>query len=244
MYPALLAQELRFQLRHGFGLAYLLVLAIYLVALYLVPPLLRPVLLAFMLLSDPLTVGLLFVGGVIQLEEAMRLTPPLFVTPLTPSRFLLSRVTAYALLGATLGLILLLLSPQEAFSASSLRRGWVVAIGTVLLLPASALLTLLGAGVAYRVRSINGYILAIVPLLLLVVAPLLGWLPQLAPSWFVWSPTYLPVTLLAALFGIIDYPETSVLLPGVFLFVAWAAVGAKLASTMLRRQLRRSVGGA
>jgi hypothetical protein len=243
MTGALLLQELRFQLRHGFGLAYLLVLGVYLLGLYLVPPILQPALLAFMLLSDPLTVGLIFVGGVVQLEEAMGLTPPLFITPLSPRRFLFNRVLAFSVLGAVLALVLLLLSPEAAFSSTSLDRGEIILFALLLVLPTSAALTLLGAGLAYRVRSVNGYILAVAPLLLIVAAPLLSWLPQVSTLWFVWSPSYLPVVLLGVLFGILELPPVLWILLGGLLFLGWGSGGGALALRMLRRQLRRSVGG-
>ena len=241
---SLIIQELRFQMRHGFGLAYLLVVTVYTAGLHLLPAPLAPWAAAFLLLTDPMTVGLVFVGGVVQLEGSMQLVPALFVTPLRPERFLLYRVVSFALLGVAIALLLLSLAPATVYTEAPLGRAGTLGVAVLVTLLASATLTVAGAAVAYAVSSINGYILAIVPLLFVAALPFLGWIPGLAGAWFFWSPTFLPIYVFGLLFGLPGVGASTATLVVATLFLAgWGVAAGWAALRMLERRLRLSVGG-
>lgn len=243
MTPSLLLQELRFQLRHGFGLAYFFVIVVYLAGLHLLPAAMAPVVLGLLIFSDPMSVGLIFVGGAIQLENSMQLVPALFVTPLSPGRFIAHRVVAFSLLGGGIALLLLLFAPDAGYTAAPLPRGVTVLLLVVLMALSSPVLTLLGTSAAYRASSINAFMLLIVPVLLLTVVPLFSWVEAVAPWWFLWTPTFLPAYLLGGLVGVTSPPAVALILLGAIGFLLWTYAAFRLAVAMLLRRLRLSVGG-
>lgn len=243
MTGSLIVQELRFQFRHGFGLAYFFIILVYLGGLHLLPPVLLPVVLALLILTDPMSVGLIFVGGVIQLENAMQLVPALFVTPLSPARFLANRATAFSLLGGAIALALLVLAPESGFSRAPFSPAATAVLLTLLMALSSTVLTLLGAAAGYLATSINGFILLIVPLLLLTALPLLGWIPAISQWWFFWAPSFIPTLVTGALLGVTPLPGVPLLLLGGALFLLWGWGAARSAAALLERRLRLTVGG-
>ena len=86
--------DMRFQARHGFFVAYLIVCIMYILFLRFLPIEIRPVVLAVIIFSDTSVLGAFFIGGIILLEKEQRIHGGIFTTPLTPVEYIISKAAA------------------------------------------------------------------------------------------------------------------------------------------------------
>lgn len=162
---AMLRADLRFQLRHGFYYAYIVVCAVYIGLLQFVPSHAKVRTASLLTFSDPSALGLLFAGGILLLERGQRVSDQLFVTPLKLNEYLLSKAATLGLLSLTTAWLI------HGFGAGvpehPIAFSWSVAL-------TSSLCTLLGIGVASRYATTNSFILMSQAYSAFLVIPLLG----------------------------------------------------------------------
>ncbi|MCD1259586.1 ABC transporter permease [Paenibacillus athensensis] len=229
---AALLFDLRFQWRHGFYYAYMLLCALYIALLNFVPDdyLTRTIIL--LTFSDPSALGLLFAGGLLLLERGQGLHDCLFMTPLRLSEYLLGKALSLALLSAA-----------AAFAVHICSAGWpphpeLLAAGVM---PTSAFFTLIGLTLAAHCRTLNGFILLTQAGALIFVLPLLGYL-GLAPD----SPLYglLPTraTLLLLDDAYRQTRSTGDLAVSALSLLLWLAAAFALARRTLRVTTREHAG--
>lgn len=140
--------DMKFQFRHGFYTAYILVTLLYVGIILNVPDVIRPMLTLYLIFSDTAVLGFFFIGGIILLERRQRTIESLFVTPLRTSEYLWSKTVSLTILATIISHILLV-------TALGITDNLIwFSLGIIL---SAIFFILVGIAVAVRARTINGY---------------------------------------------------------------------------------------
>ncbi len=178
----LLKKDILLQWRQGFWLVYFIVSIIYVVVLLNIPQDKRMMVSLVMILSDTTMLGVIFIGALILLEKQQMVTHSLFVTPLTPMRYIGSKTLSLSLIAISMSVLIYL--PVWNVSGYTL----VVFFTTAF---TAGVFAMLGLGVAAGVETINHYfgrlmassvliLIPVIPYLLLDHHPAFLWLPYVA----------------------------------------------------------------
>ena len=97
---AALKSDILYQWRYGFYFIYMFMTAVFVAVIRLLPEGWRQTALILTLLSDPVLLGFFFIGGILQLERGEGLLDALFLSPLRPSEYLISKALSLALISA------------------------------------------------------------------------------------------------------------------------------------------------
>lgn len=158
--------DFMFQFRHGFYYAYIVVTLLYILIVRFIPELYQSMVIILLLFSDPCIMGFFFVGTIIILERDQNIHQSLFVTPLTITKYLLSKSLVFAGLTLITGYVIV-----------------IFGIGMVNLLPltislflSSIFFTLLGISASVRAKNLNRFLIVSPGYLLLFFAPLMEYL--------------------------------------------------------------------
>ena len=144
----IIAQDVRFQFRHGFYYAYVFLSLIYIVLLRLLPANFVHPALTLILFSDVCTLGFFFIGAVVLLERGQNITESLFITPLRLGEYLFAKQFSFLLLSLMSTLLIMVgawIGGQDF--------PWFIA-GVIL---SGSLYTLFGLAFAAKARNVNDY---------------------------------------------------------------------------------------
>lgn len=189
---AVVAQDIRFQFRHGFYYAYGVLTVIYIILLRLLPtPLVHP---AFILIlfTDICTLGFFFIGAIVLLERGQNITESLFVTPLTLGEYLLSKQLSFLLLSASSALVIMV-------GASIYGRDLLWFASGIIL--SAVIYTLFGLAFAARAKNVNDYFGRALGAGLLISLPITAYLGLFDTPFFYLFPTRATLILLDVLDG-------------------------------------------
>jgi fluoroquinolone transport system permease protein len=141
--------DVQYQWRYGFYFIYIFLIVVFFVIFRIIPESWRSTALIATLLSDPVLIGFLYIGGILQLERGEGLLDALFSTPLRPWEYIMSKALSLGLLATAAGCAIALCSG-------------VPHIRYALLIPAilvsSMCFTLIGLSVAVNLKSMNAYL--------------------------------------------------------------------------------------
>jgi fluoroquinolone transport system permease protein len=151
---------MRFQLKYGFYFLYALFAVVYVTLLLIFPEAWREKAASMMIYSDPAALGLFFMGAVVLLEKSERVLNALAVSPVTTIEYILSKVLSLALISVLVSLVLAVVADSGNIPMLLLS----VAL-------TSGIFTLLGLIIATKTSSLNGYLIATVPLEVLCFVP-------------------------------------------------------------------------
>lgn len=224
-------QDVRFQLRHGFYLAYVFVCAVYVLILHSLPESWRETTLTALLFSDPSTLGYFFIGGLILLERGQNLFDNLFVTPLRVREYLLGKVISLAGLSAVTAVCI------ELFSFGPGLRVGPLLVGVVL---SSAFFTLLGISVAVRTRTVNQFLLTSPMILTLFFVPLLETFQVWQSPWLYLLPGKASLILIGGAFAPLSLQEA---LLSVGMLTVWTGGAWWYAKHSFERYVILKIGG-
>lgn len=140
--------DIRYQWRYGFYLVYAFVAAFFIAVIRLLPPDWRQIALIATLLSDPALLGFFFIGGILQLERGEGLLDALFLSPLRPWEYIISK-------GASLGVLAALVGCLMALGSGV--RGIQYAVLVPVMFLGSICFTWIGIATAINLRSMNAY---------------------------------------------------------------------------------------
>lgn len=189
---ASLRNDVRLQLRQGFYLVYLVLTLAYIAAIWLLPAGAREVALPLLIFTDPAVAGFFFVGALMMLERSDQTLQTLFVTPLEPREYLLSKVGSLTALALLTSLAITLGGGE--FGA----RLWLLLPGVAL---TSTLFVLLGVALAARFRVLNRFLVVAGLATAVICLPLFGLLGVAqTPLWYL-LPTQGAVVLIAGAFA-------------------------------------------
>ncbi|MFZ5642268.1 MAG: hypothetical protein ACOY46_01610 [Bacillota bacterium] len=155
--------DIKFQVRHGFYHAYLLLTVLYAVALNIMPETYRPAMFSLIIFTDPSVLGFYFIGGIVLLEKGQNTLESLFVTPLKVSEYIWAKV-------ASLTMLSLLSTLAIAILSMGLRINFTLLITGVTL--SSIFFTLLGFALVARAKSLNQYFFYSLPLIIFTLPAL------------------------------------------------------------------------
>ncbi|MBP0955897.1 MAG: ABC transporter permease [Oscillospiraceae bacterium] len=156
----LILWDMKFQARYGFYLLYGFLTLLYAALLFSFPEAWKEKAAAILIFSDPAAMGLFFMGAVVLLEKSQRVTSFFAVSPLSVIEYIWSKTLA-------LNIIALVVAAVLAVSVNS-RSISLVLLGTFL---SGILFTLLGIIIAAKIKSLNQFILATVPIEIITFVP-------------------------------------------------------------------------
>lgn len=154
--------DIRFQIKQGFYLIYLIITVMYLITLSLVPENILNIALPLIVFSDPSVLGLFFIGGIIMLEKGQGIIQVLVVSPLKTSEYIISKVVSLSIISALAGILITL------FGTNSY-PDWILL--TISIFLTSSIFTLWGIMINAGCSNVNQYIIKTIPYMLLLVLP-------------------------------------------------------------------------
>lgn len=172
--------DMRFQIKQGFYLVYVMITIMYLIILSFLPPDALSIALPLVVYSDPSVLGLFFIGGIVMLEKVQGVLSVLVVSPLRTVEYILSKVISLAFVSVLAAFAI------TGFSQSENVNWLLLFLSTVL---TSAIFTMCGIMINAGCQTVNQYMLKTIPYMLLFVLPcfsLIGfpysWIFTLIPS--------------------------------------------------------------
>lgn len=146
---AALKGDIRYQWRYGFYFIYMFMTAVFIVIVRLLPGQWQQTALTLTLLSDPALLGFFFIGGILQLERGEGLLDALFLSPLRPHEYLLSKALSLSLIAAAAGTVVALGSGIPGVR-------WALLVPVMIV--GSACFTFAGVAVSVNLRSTNAFL--------------------------------------------------------------------------------------
>jgi fluoroquinolone transport system permease protein len=159
--------DVRFQFRHGFYYAYLFVSVVYIALLRLVEDGMRQKLAVLVVFSDPAMLGFFFIGGIILLEKAQGIFSTLFVTPIRIAEYVWAKVWSLTLLSLSTSFLILLATVGTDMHVLPILIGVTFT---------SVLATLMGIGLAVRVKTVNQFLVSSVLFVPIFFTPVMEWI--------------------------------------------------------------------
>ncbi len=206
--------DIRFQLRHGFYYAYLLVSLIYILLIRLLPVSVRELATIFVVFTDPSVLGFFFIGGIILLEKGQNIFESLFVTPYRTWEYQISKLASLTLLAFSSSLVIVLATV-----------GWRVNILllTVGILLSSVLFTLFGMTLAFISKTVNDYIISSLVYMPVFFLPMLELFGIYKTPLFLLLPTKATLLLMQGAFSGISLLDFlySISTLAVWIAIAW-----------------------
>jgi fluoroquinolone transport system permease protein len=150
--------DVRFQLKHGFYLIYVILTIMYLIILSFLTEDILSVALPLVVFSDPSVLGLFFIGGIILLEKGQGVLMVLVVSPLRTMEYIMSKVISLALISVLAAFAI-------AFFSHYPSTNWLLLLLATIL--TSALFTLIGIMINAGCETVNQYMLRTIPYMLL-----------------------------------------------------------------------------
>lgn len=172
--------DMRFQMKQGFYLVYVMITIMYLIILSFLPQKILSFAMPLVVFSDPSVLGLFFIGGILMLEKIQGVLTVLVVSPLRTIEYILSKVISLALVSVLVAFAITGFSSYEDVD-------WLLLFLSTIL--TSGIFTMCGIMINAGCQSVNQYMLKTIPYMLLFVLPcfsLIGfpysWLFTLVPS--------------------------------------------------------------
>ncbi|UMZ73042.1 ABC transporter permease [Natranaerofaba carboxydovora] len=162
----LLKNDIRFQFRHGFYYAYLVITIFYIGILRFIPLDFKEYIATLIIFSDPSALGGFFIGGIILLEKNQRIFDGLFSAPVRIQDYLFAKVFSLAIIS-------LLTSFIVVFASGLKVNILLLFIGVIM---SAVFFTLIGLSLAVIVKNLNQYILLSPLYTFFFVLPILDYL--------------------------------------------------------------------
>lgn len=163
----LLKKDILLQWRQGFWLVYFIISFIYVVILLNVPVHKRMTVSMVMILSDTTMLGIIFIGALILLEKQQSVNHSLFVTPLKPSTYILSKTISLSIIALTMSFLIYLPT-------------WHVSLYTpivfITIICTAGIFVMFGIGIAARVDTINQYFGRLMLFSILILIPVIPYM--------------------------------------------------------------------
>lgn len=195
---ALLRADRRMLRRHGITFLYAFLALLYAAALrFLLPQDQRPLVLTLLLLTDPATLSLFFMGAVVLYEKNQHLPAALYASAVRPRTWAFSKCLVATVTGTLVGCFVLWFSDPAVLRLDAGGVLWDTIGGgdtTALLVTAACMalggffFTCLSIPPAVLVKSLNGFILAVVAVEVVFLLPAVIDLFQPLPEYAGYHP--------------------------------------------------------
>lgn len=217
--------DIRFQIKQGFYLVYVIITAMYLIIMSFLPNDILAVALPLVVFSDPSVLGLFFIGGIILMEKGQGVLMVLVVSPLRSWEYILSKVISLAIVSVLAALAI------TWFSYYPTVNWWLLLVATIL---TSGIFTLLGIMINAGCNTVNQYMLKTIPYMLLFILPCFALLGFPYSEFFVIIPSVAALKLMLGAFHGISGFEIAAL--AIYLF-AINYILLKLAVTTFEKRI-------
>ena len=208
--------DMRFQLKQGFYLVYVLITIMYLILLSFLPNDVLAIALPLVVFSDPSVLGLFFIGGIIMLEKVQGVLTVIVVTPLRTIEYILSKVISLAFISVLAAFAITGFSHYE-------KVNWLLVFLSTIL--TSGIFTLSGIMINAGCQTVNQYMIKTVPYMLLFVLPCFALIVFPYSDLFTIIPSVAALRLmLGAYLGIPVYEALALILYLIgmnYLFLRW-----------------------
>lgn len=151
--------------KYGIVFLYLIFALLYIGILFVIPESARDIVVTVLIFTDPAAMGMFFMGAVVLLEKSQRIESSLGVSPITIFEYIMSKCTAFFILGVIVSVIL------KVFVGGG--NVINVCLGVML---SSVLFSLCGLTVGANIKSLNGFMIATVPFEIILFVPSLLYL--------------------------------------------------------------------
>ncbi len=169
--------DMRFLLKHGFYFIYAVTTLLYLFVLSAIPGSWREKGAAIMIFSDPAAMGLFFMGAIVLLEKNQRVLNALTISPVKVQEYIVSKVISLCVLSLLVGIVIAI--------AAGIENILSVLLGTAF---ASIIFTLFGLIVAVQIKSLNQFMIAVIPIEIVCFIPSLFYLFDSGPEFMTLYP--------------------------------------------------------
>ena len=158
----LILGDIRQQYKYGFYALYTLFTLVYIAVLRILPMQWKELCTTTLIFSDPVLIGLMFMGAIILFEKSEKVMQALAVSPISIHAYILSKVISIGLISLLSGVLIALFSGME--------HSYIhLTVGIML---GSALFTLVGISLSAFISTMNNFMLIMVPTLIISVAPI------------------------------------------------------------------------
>lgn len=215
----LLRNDIEFQYRYGFYILYLFFTLVYITILYFLPQQWSHKAATIIIISDPLLIGLVFMGALVLFEKSERVLNSIAVSPVTVSQYLASK-------SISIVLIALLSSSLIAISSANIVSIPLFIFGLGV---GSLLFSCIGLIVS-AAHTLNAFIIRILPILIFATFPVLFYVMDIQH----WSLELHPCT------AIINLLNGTKELIGVStaVLITWASVMYLIAERQVAKMIR------
>ncbi len=177
---ALLVGDFKLQVKYGFYYVVIPLCLIYVVVLRQFQGTVIEYAAPFLAFSDPVFLGLIFIGAMVYFERSEGTLQALIVTPVKTWEYLISKLVAFSVMGLFAGFIIILPTYGLKFNYALFITGMVLS---------SAFFSLVGFILITRIPGITEFFLALIPALVILCLPIIGrlglydfWLWYLFPA--------------------------------------------------------------
>jgi len=215
--------DIKFQVKYGFYFIYLIFTLLYIVSLTILPADWIKETSWILIFTDPSIMGLVFMGAIVQLEISEKTFNSLAVAPIKSSEYLLSKLLSLAFLSLVVSLIL-------GIYANSISNYLTFIIG---ILMGSIIFSSIGLILAFKSKSLNQFILYIIPIMLLIVLPGIFYIFGKDNPWLILHPGIAIVAMISS--------KGSFVLSLISLTI-WLGITYYLAFKMVNKNLKKICG--
>lgn len=174
----LIRGDIRFQLKYGFYLLFLIFSFLYIVTIKVLPISFVSKVSAILILTDPTALGLIFMGAIVHFEISEKTLNSLCVSPISPKEYLLSKLFSIALLSTMFGLLI-------GIFTQTVNNYLSFIIG---IFSGSIIFSAIGLILAFKTSSMNQFILSIIPTMIFVILPGVVYIIALDSIWYLIHP--------------------------------------------------------
>ena len=221
----LLRKDILLQWRQGFWLVYLIISIIYVLILLNLPSENRMMVSLILILSDTTILGVIFIGALILLEKQQAVIHSLFVTPLKPSRYILSKSLSLSAIAITMSILIYL--PVWQASAYTI----LIFFTTII---TAGIFVMFGIGIAVRVDTINQYFARLILVSILMLFPVAPYLILNQHPGFIIFPY---IASLDIMLGELSRISGLRILADIFLLLVWGWVAYMYAIRQVNKHL-------
>lgn len=163
---ALIFGDIRFQFRYGFYFIYAIFTLLYIGLLHALPDAWRGDAALIMIFTDPAAMGLFFMGAIVLFEKNERVLDSLAVSPVSAAEYTLSKLVSIGVISTLVAVII-------GAAAGAIGSVPLFLLSVFL---CSCLFSSLSLMAACKVKTLNQFLIAVVPFEVLTVVPAVLWM--------------------------------------------------------------------
>ena len=134
-FKGLILGDIRQQYKYGFYALYTLFTLVYITVLRILPMQWKELCTTTLIFSDPVLIGLMFMGAIILFEKSEKVMQALAVSPISVHAYILSKVISIGLISLLSGVLIALFSGMEHSSAfiSTMNNFMLIMVPTLII---------------------------------------------------------------------------------------------------------------